>query len=176
MLQMRKEIALKLHKDGMTQQAIATRLKVSQAQISADLSVALSVSDKAKQPRKTDTLGRPASPGRPRLSKKEKDSGKERRMPASKTTTVTKRDPELGRIEKLEKTYKLIRKIRAQGIIPHRLYRGIKAVLHHPENVSAAKLQELRTEWDVYGWLMAEKHQPTPTLTDVGISVKEKSK
>jgi len=175
---MRKEIALKLHKDGMTQQAIATRLKVSQAQISADLSVALSVSDKAKQPRKTDILGRPASPGRPRNAtprENQKSNGKERPT-ASKTTAIMARQPSLQkRIERLEKTYKAIRKVRERGAISYKLYRSIKAVLHHPENVSEAKLHELRVEWDTYGWLLAEKYQSTPTLTDVDIHVKEKA-
>jgi len=183
MLQMRKEIALKLHKDGMTQQAIATRLGISQMQVSRDLNVALNTMFKgnkpmAEQPRKTDILGRPASPGRPRNAtprENQKSNGKERPT-ASKTTAIMARQPSLQkRIERLEKTYKAIRKVRERGAISYKLYRSIKAVLHHPENVSEAKLHELRVEWDTYGWLLAEKYQSTPTLTDVDIHVKEKA-
>jgi len=93
-----------------------------------------------------------------------------------KKRAVTRRTATLEeRIEKLERTYKRILEIRKRGAISHNLYRSIKALLLQPENVSAAKLQTLRVEWDIYGWLLAEKHQSTPSLTDVDIS-KEKVK
>lgn len=89
---------------------------------------------------------------------------------------VTTRLPSLERrIAKLERTYKRILEIRKRGTIPREFYRRVRAFLHHPQNVSEAKLHQLREEWEMYGWLMAsEATLPTPSLTDVGISVKEK--
>jgi hypothetical protein len=76
------------------------------------------------------------------------------------------------RIAKLEKLYAQILKVRRDGCMPREFCRSMNALLHQPQNVSEAKLHELRVQWDVYVWLLAsEKTLPTPSLTDAGIPV-----